>query len=70
MAEHNWFAKNPAIKRAIKRKETELSRKCRELFCATNPQGRKYLYGRFCRAYDKLIVTLAYESGERWVICY
>lgn len=66
----NIQKQNPAIKRAIKRIEEKLNRKCREVFSSINPQNKEYLYGRFCKNYDKLIVTIAHKIGGTWVICY
>ncbi len=50
---------NPAVKRHIKRKEKYLNRKCRTIWDFTNPLGERFLFGSFCKNYDRLIVTIA-----------
>lgn len=56
------------IKRFIKEKEKELGRKCRKIWRFTNPEGQTYLFGSFCRNYDRLFVTIghfnAYVNGH------
>lgn len=49
-----------AVRRNIKRQEDDLDRKCRRVWSFTNPKGQKYLFGSFCKNYDRLIVTVAY----------
>ena len=49
---------NPSIKRYIKTKEKYLNRVCRKIWTHRNPKGELYLYGSFCKNYDRLIVTI------------
>ena len=48
------------LKRRIKCKEKYLGRTCRSIWSHINPEGTMYLFGSFCRNYDRLIVTIAY----------
>ena len=48
----------------IKRKEKELGRVCRRVWTGTNPQGQIFIFGRFCKKWDRLIVTVAYKHKE------
>lgn len=50
---------NPAVQRFIKSKEKYLERTCRKIWSGTNKQGEKYLFGNFCKDYDKVIVSIA-----------
>lgn len=52
---------NPAIRRYIKRKEEELGRTCRMIWCGTNPEGETYLYANFCKNWDRLTVTIGFH---------
>mgnify|MGYP007099664960 CR=1 FL=1 len=51
---------NPAVKRAIARKELYLDRKCRKIWSQENRLGETFLFGSFCKNRDRLIVTIAY----------
>ena len=57
---------NPAVKRHIKQKEKELNRKCRTMWDFTNPLGERFLFGSFCRNWNRLIVTIAVHNP---VVC-
>jgi hypothetical protein len=60
-----------AVTRNIKRLEKILDRKCRRAWYAENKEGTVYIFGSFCRNYDRLIVTLAYyQRGVGFVPCY
>jgi len=51
------------VRRNIWAKEKNLSRKCRAIWDFTNPEGHRYLFGRFCNGQgmkDTVICTLAY----------
>ncbi len=62
--EYNKSEINPAIKRFIKRLEKEHNRVCRKIWSFTNPNGEQFLFGSFCRNYDRLYITLgAYNSA-------
>ena len=50
---------NPAIQRKIGRLEKELDRKCTSIWLFKNPLGELHMFARFCRQWDRLIVTLA-----------
>ena len=56
-----WLSRT--IKRFIKEKEKELNRKCRKIWRFTNPNGQTYLFGSFCKNYDRLFVTIGYYNG-------
>jgi len=58
---YNRSELNPAIVRNIKRKEKLLDRKCRTTWSFTNPKGQQYLFGSFCKNYDRLIVTIGFR---------
>jgi hypothetical protein len=49
------------IRREIKRKEKDLGRTCRTIWDFTNPKDETFLFGSFCKNYDRLIVTIAYR---------
>jgi hypothetical protein len=58
---------NP-VKRNLKEKEKYLDRRCTSIWTFTNPEGIEYMFSRFCRKWDKLIVTLAYyHKGIGWI---
>ena len=44
----------------IENKEYELDRKCRSMWTYTNPHGNQFIFGSFCRDYNRLIVTIAH----------
>ena len=50
---------NPAIKRSIRRKEKYLNRKCRMIWDFENRLGERFLFGSFCRNWNRLTVTIA-----------
>lgn len=52
------------LKRQIKEKEAFLGRKCRSIWSFTNPKGERFLFGSFCKNWDRLIVTIAYWSNH------
>ena len=52
---------NPAIRRHIKAIEQDLDRTCRKTWSFVNPKGELYLFGSFCRNYDRLFVTIGYH---------
>ena len=70
---------NPVIRRAIKRRELSLNRKCRMIWDFTNFRGDTFLFGSFCINRDRLIVTIAVncsgiiggflpiEMGSLWI---
>lgn len=56
------------IRRIIKRKEADLERTCRKIWSFTNPNGERYLFGSFCKNYDRLVVSIAYnQPNVGWV---
>lgn len=56
------------VRRIIKRKENELDRKCRKIWDFVNPNGERYLFGNYCKNYDKLIVSIAYfKNNVGWI---
>ena len=60
MKEYRKTELSNSIRRNIKRKEQNLGRTCRKIWEHTNPLGEKYLYGNFCRNYDRIVVTIAF----------
>ncbi len=64
LKDYTRYSVNNSIKRYIKYKEKELSRVCRKIFTAKNPQGILYMYANFCRNYNKLIITIAYYADN------
>jgi hypothetical protein len=53
---------NPAVRRAIKRKEQKLNRICRKIWVQENKKGEEYLYGNFCKNRQGLTVTIAVRN--------
>ena len=66
---HNRSRLNPAVKRFIKDKEKELDRTCRTIWDFTNPKGNRFLFGSFCKNYNRLIVTIA-EYNQNVIGCW
>lgn len=48
------------LRRHIKIKEEELGRKCRMVWTFTNPKGERFMFGSFCKKWNRLYVTIAY----------
>ncbi len=48
------------MKRNIKRKEKYLDRKCRKIWACTNRLGQTYLYGSFCKKWNRLVITIGH----------
>ena len=59
---HSIHSLNPSMGRFIVKKEKELNRTCRTIWQFTNPKGETFLFGSFCRNYNKLIVTLGHYN--------
>ena len=56
------------IRRIIKEKEVELKRTCRKIWDFTNPNGERYLFATYCKNYDRLVVSIAYnQPNVGWV---
>lgn len=53
---------NPAIRRHIRLTERQLGRKCRKIWSFTNPKGDQFLFGSFCKNYDRLFVTIGHYN--------
>ena len=49
---------NPVIQRNIKRHEKDLDRTCRKIWSFTNWRGEQYLFGSFCKNWNRLFVTI------------
>jgi hypothetical protein len=60
MAEFTRYTLSDPIKRYIKYQEKYLERTCRKIWQAENREGFLYMYGSFCKNYDRLFITLAY----------
>ena len=60
LAEYTKYNLSPSIKRYIKYKEKDLDRVCRKIWQHENPEGIVYMYGSFCKNYDRLFITIAY----------
>lgn len=59
---------SPNRRRYIREMERHLDRKCRSLWTFTNPLGERFVFGSFCRNYDRLIVTVSvYAPGVGWI---
>lgn len=59
----------PHLKRKIKDIEKDLDRKPRSIWTFTNRFGTRYMFGSFCKNYDRLTVTIAYfdKNINAWV---
>ena len=64
LAEYTKYNLSPSIKRYIKYQEKDLDRVCRKIWQHENPEGILYMYGSFCRNYDKVIITIAYFNED------
>ncbi len=58
----------PAIRRHIREKEKTLDRRCRKLWYFKNRLDEHFIFGSFCRNYDRLVVTVAgFVHGVGWM---